>query len=112
MTLEPESGYRWSADSIFTLSLGNAGGVQFTLNGKPLKSMGKVGAIVRNIRITREGVVSSSLPYSSSMVVRPPARQRQNETSRRSSVPSITPAETKAPPTSIPPAEKQKPIDN
>ncbi len=111
MTLEADNTYRWSADSIFTLSLGNAGGVQFTLNGKALKQMGKPGAIVRNIRITREGVVSSSTPYSSSVTARPPARQRSTTNARqRTTIPSITPAETKSPTPTIPRADKRTPL--
>ncbi len=111
MTLEVDNTYRWSADSIFTLSLGNAGGVRFTLNGKPLKQMGKTGAIVRNIRITRNGVISSSSPYTSSVTARSTAKPRPSTaTPQRRTPVSITPVETKAPPPSIPPAEKHTPI--
>lgn len=111
MTLEPDNTYRWSADSIFTLSLGNAGGIQFTLNGRPLQPMGKMGAIVRNVRITRDGVVSSSTPYSSGTTPsgkQSSSRQRAaRQANRSSSVPSITPAETKALRPSLPPPEKE-----
>ena len=36
------------------IHLGNAGGFSFTLNGKPGKSFGAPGAVVKNIRITLE----------------------------------------------------------
>ncbi|MBI4418509.1 MAG: DUF4115 domain-containing protein [Ignavibacteriales bacterium] len=43
---------RWTAKESFTVTMGNAGGAVFTLNGKNLGSLGKPGAVIRNVRIT------------------------------------------------------------
>ncbi len=61
-TLEAGKTYRWAAERIFALSLGNAGGVRFRLNGRPIEPLGKSGSVVRDVKITRETVVSSSTP--------------------------------------------------
>jgi cytoskeleton protein RodZ len=40
------------AETELLINLGNAGGLEYTLNGKPGKSFGKSGAVIKNIRIT------------------------------------------------------------
>lgn len=64
ITLETGKTYRWSAEKILALSLGNAGGAVFTLNGRALKAFGEKGEVVRDIRISRDAmrreVISSS----------------------------------------------------
>jgi len=52
----PEKVQSWKAKEKFRVSLGNAGGISFTLNGKPLGTFGKSGEVVQNVLITREGV--------------------------------------------------------
>lgn len=42
----------WKAKDKFTVTLGNAGGVTFTLNGTPIAALGKRGAVVRNVEIS------------------------------------------------------------
>lgn len=44
------------AQSELIINLGNAGGVSFTLNGKAGKPFGKRGAVVKNIKITRDNL--------------------------------------------------------
>jgi cytoskeleton protein RodZ len=46
----------WKAKQMFDVSLGNAGGIDFRLNGKELGTLGKSGAVVRNVIITRNGI--------------------------------------------------------
>jgi cytoskeletal protein RodZ len=46
----------WKAKEKFRVSLGDAGGMTFRLNGKDLGMLGKPGAVVRNALITRNGV--------------------------------------------------------
>jgi len=41
----------WTAQDGFTLSLGNAGGVTLNLNGQELPPVGKIGQVVRNMRL-------------------------------------------------------------
>lgn len=44
------------AESEILIHLGNAGGLTYTLNGKPGKPFGRPGAVVKNIRITPENL--------------------------------------------------------
>jgi transcriptional regulator with XRE-family HTH domain len=44
------------AESELIINLGNAGGISFTLNGKEGKPLGKRGAVVKNIKITRDNL--------------------------------------------------------
>jgi hypothetical protein len=64
ITLEAGKTYRWSAEKLLALSLGNAGGATFILNGRPLQKFGQTGEVVRDVRIMRDAmrreVISSS----------------------------------------------------
>lgn len=42
------------AEAELVINLGNAGGISFRLNGQPGKRLGKRGAVVKNIMITRD----------------------------------------------------------
>lgn len=44
---------RWSANDKFVLTLGNAGGVQVEMNGKPQGPFGPTGKVVRDIILAR-----------------------------------------------------------
>lgn len=46
------------ADTELLVNLGNAGGLTYTINGKPGKPFGGSGAVVKNIRITAESLAS------------------------------------------------------
>lgn len=46
----------WKAREQFLITIGNAGGAEFTLNGKSLGALGRPGAVLRNVRIARDGV--------------------------------------------------------
>ncbi|MBI4535822.1 MAG: DUF4115 domain-containing protein [Ignavibacteriae bacterium] len=50
----PPSRMSWKAKEKFTVTLGNAGAIQFTLNNKQIGTLGKPGNVVRNVEITRE----------------------------------------------------------
>lgn len=52
----PDRRGRWTARESFTLTMGNAGGAAFTLNGQPLGTLGRSGAVVRNVRISAENL--------------------------------------------------------
>jgi len=43
----------WKAQDRFVVTLGNAGAVQFILNKKPLGTLGKPGAVVRSVELSR-----------------------------------------------------------
>lgn len=53
--LGPNEVRSWKAKERFRVSLGNAGGIIFTLNGKELGTLGKLGAVVQTVPITRDG---------------------------------------------------------
>ena len=50
---KPNVQFSFKAKSRFSVTLGNAGAVTFTLNQKELGTLGKPGAVVRNYEITR-----------------------------------------------------------
>jgi len=66
--LLPEGGQiQWKAKEKYWVILGNAGGVEANLDGKPLGAFGKSGQVVKGVLITREGVSSVPLPPSASV---------------------------------------------
>lgn len=54
----PGSRRQWRARDRFTVTLGNAGGVQFHLNARDLGALGKRGAVLRDVELTREALTS------------------------------------------------------
>jgi hypothetical protein len=52
--LPPEASRTWVASKQFRLSLGNAGGIRFMLNGTDIGRLGKRGTVVRNVILTSE----------------------------------------------------------
>ncbi len=52
----PKAKYAWIAKDKFIVTLGNAGGIHFTLNGIPLEPLGRPRAVVRNVVISRENI--------------------------------------------------------
>ncbi len=58
--LLPNTKYVWAAKEKFTLTIGNAGGISFKLNGLPLEPFGKTGTVARNVTLTRESIPSHS----------------------------------------------------
>jgi len=53
MMMQPGDSRTWSAEEQFVLTLGNAGGVDLTLNGKKLAPLGTSGQVVRNYQLPR-----------------------------------------------------------
>lgn len=54
LLLPPRSSRTWVAVKNFTVTLGNAGGIRFTLNGTDIGALGKRGAVLRNIALTSD----------------------------------------------------------
>jgi cytoskeleton protein RodZ len=52
----PNSRASWKAGEKFLLTVGNAGAVHFTLNKKDLGTLGKKGAVVQRIELTRKSL--------------------------------------------------------
>ena len=48
----PHRKYSWTAKERFAVTMGNAGGATFQLNGKELGMLGKRGAVLRNLILT------------------------------------------------------------
>ncbi len=59
--MEPGEHYVFDADERFFLIVGNAGGIQLSINGKPAKSLGKSGEVARILinEQTIKGLLSS-----------------------------------------------------
>jgi hypothetical protein len=55
LLLQPGQTAEWSAQTGFTVTLGNAGGVALTLNGHDLPALGKSGQVIRNLRLPSQG---------------------------------------------------------
>jgi cytoskeleton protein RodZ len=53
--LQPGQAAEWSAQTGFILTLGNAGGVELTLDGQGLPPLGKSGQVIRNLRLPSQG---------------------------------------------------------
>ncbi|MEE9288597.1 MAG: RodZ domain-containing protein [Bacteroidota bacterium] len=49
----PSESKTWKASEGFSITLGNAGGMSFTLNDQSIGSLGKPGAVVRDVQLTR-----------------------------------------------------------
>ena len=47
---------QWLAQESLSLWLANAGGVQLTLNGKPLGAPGRRGEVIKDLQVTRSGM--------------------------------------------------------
>lgn len=62
--LPPRASRTWAATKRFTITLGNAGGIRFTLNGTDIGKLGKRGAVLRNVVITSE-YLKSKQPHDS-----------------------------------------------
>jgi cytoskeletal protein RodZ len=52
----PHTSHVWHAKQNIILTLGNAGGINFTLNGKNIGTLGKRGAVLRNIPLGEETI--------------------------------------------------------
>jgi cytoskeleton protein RodZ len=55
--LIPNREVTWKAREQFTVTTGNAGGIHFKLDTKDLQPIGKAGEVVRNVKISRAGVI-------------------------------------------------------
>jgi cytoskeleton protein RodZ len=58
--MEEGETHRLDAREAVTLSLGNAGGVEYSLNGRPAAPLGRDGEVRRNIVITSAGATAGS----------------------------------------------------
>ncbi|MCS6808156.1 MAG: DUF4115 domain-containing protein [Bacteroidota bacterium] len=85
LTLEAGKVYRWSALKSFSLSIGNAGGVVFSLNGRELDRFGASGVVVRDVRILRDPARGTTMSLSNNpasvYTIEPPARQSLQQSS-------------------------------
>jgi cytoskeleton protein RodZ len=49
--LEAGAQREWTSDRRFILTIGNAGGIEIVLNGRPLPSLGARGAVIRRLEL-------------------------------------------------------------
>ena len=93
--------HRLDARDAVTLSLGNAGGVEYSLNGRPPASLGRDGEVRRNVVITAAGASAGSRPARPPSArrrrvragrLRPPCRRRRAPAAEPSPAPSPGPA--------------------
>ncbi len=56
---KPNASANWKAKDQFEISLGNAGVIEFTLNGRKLGTFGKRGAVIRSAILNRDSVTKN-----------------------------------------------------
>jgi hypothetical protein len=52
--LRPGETWEWRAQEGFVVTVGNAGGVELTLNGRPVSRLGEAGQVIRDLRLPAE----------------------------------------------------------
>jgi len=80
--MAPNVTKRWSAEKFFLLTVGNVGSIEFRRDGNVMKPFGTKGSVVRNVKITKTDVISSSLPWSDADTTRfrkKPVKKEQPE---------------------------------
>ena len=88
-TLDSGTVRQWKAVESFSVSLGNAGGIEFTLNGKKIGTLGNRGETIREKLITAEGapqsgaITTPTTPTSSAQSTTPTRSSSASSTRRR-----------------------------
>lgn len=58
--LPPGTTREWTAAKRFLLTVGNAGGVELTLNGRPVPPLGAKGTVIRGLELPQAGTAAGS----------------------------------------------------
>jgi cytoskeleton protein RodZ len=58
-TLEPGTRREWTAEQRFLVTVGNAGGIEIQLNGKPLPALGPRGAVIHRLSLPERPATGS-----------------------------------------------------
>lgn len=64
IVMTPGQEKTWAAVNYIILSMDNCKAIHFQRNGQSLPDFGRYGSVIRNIKITRNDVISSSTPYT------------------------------------------------
>ena len=56
LLMKPGTKKIWKAEKFFTLTSGNAGGIQLKRNGEKLEPLGARGNVVNNVKITKDQI--------------------------------------------------------
>ena len=59
--MKPGQEEKWGASQFFVIDQGNVGSINFYRNGELLPMFGKPGTVVKNIKITKDNVLNTSL---------------------------------------------------
>ena len=96
-TLDSGEVREWRALESFSISLGNAGGVRFSINGKDVGTLGPRGGTVRGRVITAEGVQGGPTTTPSERRSRSTSQRRRPRSTAtddaQSTVPDLQPSE-------------------
>jgi transcriptional regulator with XRE-family HTH domain len=57
--LPPGATRQWTAEKRFLLTVGNAGGIEIELNGRPMPPLGARGAVIRQLELPRAAAAGS-----------------------------------------------------
>ncbi len=88
--MTPGEEKRWAAGEFFIITMGNVGAVEFRRNGQLLKSFGKKGSVVRNLKITKDTVINPGAGWNTQDSLR---RARYKNTKKKETPTLIEPSE-------------------
>src|SRR5262245_20702176 len=57
--LSPGTIREWTAEKRFLLTVGNAGGIEIELNGRPMPPLGQRGAVIRQLELPQAAAAGS-----------------------------------------------------
>jgi cytoskeleton protein RodZ len=89
--------HRLDARDAVTLSLGNAGGVEYSLNGRPATPFGREGEVRRNVVITAAGPGAGSAGPAPIRAGSPRPRPPSPSAAPRDDAPSVDPSAPPSP---------------
>lgn len=93
-TLDSGEVREWRATEFFSISLGNAGGVRFSINGKDVGTLGPRGGTVRGRMINADGLQGGPTTTPSERRRSRPQRRRTTSSEEPNRpVPELTPSE-------------------
>jgi len=78
--IEPGFEKTWNAKSFVILTIGKEGAIEFKRNGLVLPPFGPKGSVIRNVKITKDQIISSSAPWipqKDSLVRKPVLKKKE-----------------------------------
>ncbi len=89
--MRPGDSKEWFAYEQFVIDVGNSGAITFYRNGQQLPMFGKPGTVAKNIKITKDNVISipSLQPADTSNIIQKPKVRKKKENELKNPPPII-----------------------